>query len=132
MNPTTIRLFKEARTLFPMWCAVTIAGSLRLVQRSWPGGMNGIFGYPNAIEAATFLGFCVGIPLLATLALSSEFQYGTFHSLLSQPIDRLRIWGEKMSVTIVAVLSAALVFGYAWRQEFPERELGSIAVVLVT
>jgi hypothetical protein len=91
-----------------------------------------MIGQTNAIAAVTVLAFFVGLPLLATLALSSEFQYGTFHSLLSQPISRLRIWGEKMSVTMIAVLSAALVFGYAWRYGFPQRELGSVVVGLVT
>ncbi len=112
MNPTTTRLTKEARTLFPFWCAVTIAGLAPFVRgQHWPRG---------PVEAIGFLDFFLGIPLLVTFTLGSEFLYGTFSSLLSQPVGRLRIWGEKMSVTILAVASAALVFGYAWRSELSQ------------
>src|SRR5437899_4957423 len=114
MNPTTTRFLKEARVLFPLWCLVTIAGGLRLVEQQWPSGQVGFIGHTNVIEAVTFLASLIGIPLLATLSLGSEFQYGTFSSLLGQPISRMRIWSEKMIVTIVAVVSAALVIGYAW------------------
>ena len=131
MNPTTIRLVKEARTLFPLWCFVIIAGLMRLVQRQWPGGLSGMIGDSNVIEAVTFVGFFWGIPMLAILSLGSEFQYGTFAGLLSQPIGRMRVWGEKMSVTLVAVVSAALVFAYAWQSQLPQPVFQAAVIGLV-
>ena len=57
----------------------------------------------------------LGIPLLATLPMGNEFQHRTLPLLLSQPISRMKIWSEKLSVTIVAVVSVALVFCIAGR-----------------
>ena len=61
------------------------------------------------------MGFFLGIPLLASLPLGDEFQHRTISLLLSQPIDRMKIWREKLSVTAVAAVSAFLVFALAWR-----------------
>jgi ABC-type transport system involved in multi-copper enzyme maturation permease subunit len=107
MNSTTLRLRKEARALFPLWCLVTLAGLLPLVhqQSRAQSGWTGWIGP---------MGFLVGIPLLATLSLGHEFQHRTFSLLLSQPVSRMRIWYEKLSVMIAAVLSATLVFSFGW------------------
>jgi ABC-type transport system involved in multi-copper enzyme maturation permease subunit len=125
MTAKTTRILKEARSLFWPWCAVIIAGALPLLEQSQSVLMEGapLWGVPHLIEPVSFLGFILGIPLLATLSLGNEFQHRTLLLLLSQPVDRTEIWGEKMSVTIVAVVSAALVFCYGWRsalQQDPE------------
>jgi hypothetical protein len=60
------------------------------------------------------LGFFV-VPLLATLSLGEEFQHRTLSLLLSQPVGRMEIWGEKLSVTVVAIVSAVMVFSLALR-----------------
>ncbi len=92
------RILKEARPLFWPWCVVALAAMLPIFHSlgslAWIGGW----------------GFILGIPVLATLALGSEFQYQTLSLLLSQPVDRMEIWREKLFVTMVAVLSAALIF----------------------
>jgi hypothetical protein len=92
------RILKEARPLFWPWCAVVLAAMLPLFRSlgsiAWIGGW----------------GFILGTPVLATLSLGSEFQYHTLPLLLSQPVNRMEIWREKLFVTTVAVLSAALVF----------------------
>ncbi len=114
MNAKTTRILKEARALFWPWCAVTIAGALPLVQPSRSNAW---------IEAIGFIGFFLGIPLLATLSLGNEFQHRTLTLLLTQSVGRMEIWGEKLSVTTVAVLSAALVFCFGSRaalQQYPE------------
>jgi hypothetical protein len=99
---TANRIVKEARPLLLPWCAVALAGALPLV-------------YPlDWTPLIYLLGFFV-VPLLATLSLGNEFQYRTFSLLLSQPVDRMEIWGEKLSVTVVAVVSAVLVFSLALR-----------------
>ena len=108
MNLKTRRLLKEARPLLLPWCAVTFVGALPLVHTA---GWN---------EVLTFMGFFFGIPLLATLSLGNEFQYGTLTLLLTQPVARMEIWGEKLSVTLVAVLSAVPFFFFGSRTPLSE------------
>src|ERR1019366_294267 len=103
MNAKATRILKEARPLFWPWCAVVIAGVLPLVHPL------------HSMRWISLIGFYLGIPLLATLPLGNEFQHRTLSLLLSQPVRRMEIWGEKLSVTVVAVLSAVLVFAIAWR-----------------
>lgn len=103
MNTKTTRLLKEARPLLLPWCAVMIAGALPLVNRL------------DFTVSISMIGFWAGIPLLATLSLGDEFQYRTLPLLLAQPVGRMEIWREKLSVTVVAVLSTALVFFLVWR-----------------
>jgi polyhydroxybutyrate depolymerase len=94
---------KEARALFMPWCGVIILCALPLFHLSH-----------TLTETSVAFGY-LGIPMLATLSLGYEFQHRTLSLLLSQPISRMKIWGEKMSVAFVAVLSAALIFCYGWR-----------------
>lgn len=99
MNARMVRLKKEARALFWPWSAVVIAGASPLV-------------VPHAYaEPLSFLSFFFGIPLLATLALGNEFYHRTFSLWLTQPVSRMQLWGEKMTVMLAAVLSAGLVSG---------------------
>jgi hypothetical protein len=97
------RIFKEARPLFWPWCAVVCADALPLAHA------------PNSLGWISAMGFFLGIPLLASLPLGNEFQHRTLPLLLSQPVGRMEIWGEKLSVTVVAVASAVLVFCLALR-----------------
>jgi ABC-type transport system involved in multi-copper enzyme maturation permease subunit len=125
MSVKTTRILKEVRSLFWPWCAVIAAGVVPLLQESHfaPTAGGSILGALHWIEPISFLGFVLGIPLLATLSMGNEFQHGTLPLLLSQPIGRMEIWKEKLSVMVVAVLSALSVFCYAWRsslQEDPE------------
>ena len=117
MSAKTKRILKEARSLFWPWCAVIIAGALPLLEQSLAALKKSalLWGVYNWIEAVSFLGFVLGIPLLATLPIGNEFQHRTLPLLLSQPISRMEIWSEKLSVTIVAVVSVALVFCIAGR-----------------
>jgi ABC-type transport system involved in multi-copper enzyme maturation permease subunit len=122
MSAKTTRILKEAGSLLWPWCTVIIAGALRLVEQSDSALLRGsaLQGIHPLIEAISFLGFFVGIPLLATLSLGNEFQHRTLQLLLSQPVSRMEIWSEKLIVTIVAVLSAALVFRYGQQSTFPQ------------
>jgi hypothetical protein len=102
MAAKTTRILKDARPLMLPWCAVALAGALPLV-------------YPVAWTTLIYLiGFFV-VPVLATLSLGDEFQHRTFSLLLSQPVGRMRIWGEKLSITVVAVVSSILFFSLALR-----------------
>ena len=97
------RILKEARPLFWPWCAVTLACVIPLVRPL------------HSIGEVGAVGFFVGIPLLASLAFGNEFQHRTLSLLLAQPVGRMEIWGEKMSITVVAVVSVVLVFSFSWR-----------------
>ena len=102
MTAKTTRILKEARPLFWPWCAVALAGALPLV-------------YPMSWTPLMYLiGFFV-VPVMATLSLGDEFQHRTLALLLSQPVGRMRIWSEKLSVTVVAIVSAILLFSLALR-----------------
>jgi hypothetical protein len=99
---TAQRILKDARPLMLPWCAVALAGAVPLF-------------YPLGWTPLIYLiGFFV-VPLLATLSLGDEFQHRTLALLLSQPVGRMKIWGEKLGVTVVAVVSAVLVFSFALR-----------------
>src|SRR5207248_2618049 len=116
MDARTVRIMREARPLFWPWGLVTAGGLLPLLFTTFPSGpgLESSMLY-HLLMFANVAGFWIGIPLLATLPLGNEFQYGTLTLLLSQPADRLKIWTEKWSVTIIAVLSAALVYSLGWR-----------------
>jgi hypothetical protein len=102
------RIYKEARPLFWPWCAVVLVVATPLVLRL------------HSAVAISRAGFLLGIPLLATLSFGIEFQHRTLPLLLSQPAGRMKIWGEKMGVTLVAILLAALIFSLAqWTASFP-------------
>ena len=97
MKAHTTRILKEARPLFWPWCALVLVGALPLVRP--------LHSIAWMAEAALFL----GIPLLVSLPFGNEFQHRTLSLLLSQPISRMRIWREKLNVTVVAVASAAVI-----------------------
>ena len=97
------RMYKEARPLFWPWCAVVVAGALPLLHP------------PSPLYEIGRLGFLLGIPLFAALPFGNEFQNRTFSLLLSQPISRMEIWREKLSITAIVVFTAALVFLSFWR-----------------
>ncbi|MGA2984682.1 MAG: hypothetical protein ABSG32_12775 [Terriglobia bacterium] len=97
------RILKEARPLFWPWCAVILAGVIPLVPSL------------HSIGSIGLLGLFLGIPLLATRSFGNEFEHRTLSLLLSQPVDRMEIWREKLTVTVFAVVSAVLVFSLAWR-----------------
>jgi hypothetical protein len=102
MNALTTRILKEARPLLWPWCAAALASALPLVYRLGRTQVIWVFGL-------------LVVPLLAAIPLGNEFQHRTFSLLLSQPIGRMKIWCEKLSVTVVAVVSAVLVFSLALR-----------------
>jgi len=97
------RMYKEARPLFWPWCAVVLAGALPF------------FRPLHSITWVSEVGFFLGIPLLASVAFGDEFQHRTLSLLLSQPISRMEIWREKLSITAIAVFTAVLVFFSSWK-----------------
>jgi len=134
MTPKTIRIFKEARSLFWPWLAVMTAAALPLLERSWSVGSGAapLWGIHQVIEPASFLGFFIGLPLLATLSLGNEFQCRTIPLLLSQPVGRTEIWSEKIIVALAAVLSAASLFCITgWNVLQQDPAIGFISAALM-
>src|SRR5438128_7999946 len=108
-SPRMTGFMKEARALFWPWFAVvTIIGMLPWL----------ISPLSSDRFQISLLVASVGITLLVTLPLGNEFQHRTLSVLLAQPISRMEIWAQKFSVTIVAVMSAALVWFICWRGAF--------------
>jgi hypothetical protein len=108
MHFQTTRILKEARALFWPWCAVTLAATLSFVPRGYSVGQ-------TLAQGIASLGFWLGVPLIATLAFGNEFQHQTLSLILTQPVDRMKIWRDKMLVVFVAVLSAAGVYVLGYR-----------------
>lgn len=100
---SALRMYKEARPLLWPWCVVVCAVALPLLHPPYPLG------------EISYLGFVLGIPLLATLPFGNEFQNRTFSLLLSQPISRMEIWRDKLSISAIAVFTAVLIFFASWR-----------------
>jgi hypothetical protein len=118
-------MYKEAHPLIWPWCAVAAAALLPLAHP------------PQLIELIWPIGFLLGIPLLATLPLGNEFEHRTLSLLLSQPIGRTKISGEKLSVTVLAVLSAVLFFSLtlratSFRQDWEVWAFGGAWIVAIT
>jgi hypothetical protein len=90
-------MYKEARPLFWPWCAVMCAGAVPLLHPPYP------------LAEISGLGFLLGMPLLAALPFGNEFQNRTFPLLLSQPISRMEIWRQKLSITAIVVFTADLI-----------------------
>jgi hypothetical protein len=117
------RILKEARPLLWPWCVVVVTAVLPLVQML------------HSIAWISLVGFVLGIPILATLSVGNEFQHQTLSLLLSQPINRMDIWREKLAVTLVAVLLASLIFllvGSGGRYQMEQHSLALAAAWIAT
>lgn len=134
MSAKSTRLVKEARSVFWPWLAVISAATVPLLERSWSAGSGAVplWGIYQGIEPASFLGFFIGLPLLATLSLGNEFQCRTVALLLSQPVSRTEIWSEKLIVALAAVLSAASLFCITGRKVIQQDPaIGMISAALM-
>src|SRR3954469_4159859 len=96
------RLLKELRLVAPAWlltAVLSFSPALFRLNHEW---------------ALTFLG--VGCAVIVACSFGSEFSYGTVASLLAQPIDRRRIWFEKLATLVLVVFplvagTLAIYFG---------------------
>ena len=78
------RLLKEFRLLSPAWVVIA---AVTLVPALLPGWR------PSEFPVFALV---LGCPLIAACSFGPEFTQGTLSQLLAQPIDRRRIWFEKM------------------------------------
>jgi hypothetical protein len=107
MTARTLRLTKEVRPLLWPWIVVSILGAIPLLIGELRIG-------PVSVTNLIVLGAFIGIPLLATLPFSIEFQHHTLSALLSQPVDRTKIWADKVMVAIGFSVSAAATYYLNW------------------
>ncbi len=114
--PASIRWEKEARALFWPWLTVI---SIAALHPLWD-----YHGY-------TLFGFFLGIPFLAALSFGHEFQHGTMAQLLSQPVTRLQIWVEKLTVMAIAVITASAAYAFVWRTQLAQSQLRAAGLYLV-
>jgi hypothetical protein len=95
LNRPATRIYKKVRGLFWPWCVAMILAALP--------GTHG-------------LGFFVGVPLVASFSFGNEFRHRTISLLISQPIGRMKIWDEKLSAMLIAVVPVLLIC--AWQAAY--------------
>jgi hypothetical protein len=101
MNPL---IKKEIRLLLPAWAA---AMALVIFQISIPVPFGFLAGAPDI--GAPF-GLILGFLLLSVASFGQELSSGSLASLLSQPMERRRIWATKIKMLAVAFVSVL----FAW------------------
>ncbi|MGH7971385.1 MAG: hypothetical protein ACREIC_21920, partial [Limisphaerales bacterium] len=103
---------KELRPLLLPWLVAAVGGLLR------PGDdVESVLG-----GVLSFGGFA----LMVSMAYAVEFQERTLPLLLSQPIERSRLWRDKLSVTALATLALVCLNwrAHAFLAGFPVLDLG--------
>ncbi len=111
MNANTrLRLWKETRALLPRWGAAVALMALP------------VFLGLNHVDALAFSWstYVFGCALLGSYVIGQEFQHRTMSVLLSQPVQRRRIFGEKLLVLGATLMSLLLWFAvleyFRWRK----------------
>jgi ABC-type transport system involved in multi-copper enzyme maturation permease subunit len=113
MQARTLQIAKEGRLILWTWIAVILTAGLTAALKALLPSP----GRPNDITVASAMGFWLGIPLLAHVVFGEEFHQRTISLLLSQPIDRMKVWKYKWLVLIAAVCSAGFVHWLVWGQQ---------------
>src|SRR5215813_3357276 len=108
MTALPIQLRKEVRQIFWPWLLLILGGLLSLVHISPTQDLWSPVSY--LLEWLPAIGCFLGIPVLATLPIGSEFQHGTLASLLAQPVDRNQLWMQKTAVSLIPMIPVALLF----------------------
>jgi hypothetical protein len=120
MTALSARTRKEARAVLYPWAGVILLCALPLLSPIYGYRTTFVIPGPDAFTTFLFqLGIFMGIPLLASLSFGNEFRYKTLDLLVSQPVNRLKIWREKWIVTAVAILATVLVATISSRTQYP-------------
>ena len=112
MPVSSLRILKESRLVFWTWLVVILTAMLKAAATA--------LGSSNTFDVAGAVGFWVGIPLLVNVAFGEEFHQRTITLLLSQPIDRMKLWSEKWLVLTVAISSSTLIYWLTWPNAHPD------------
>jgi hypothetical protein len=92
---------KEAEQLRPAWLVCLFVAQFPALAGA------------DADEAPLAIVFAATCALIATFSFGAEFQQRTMSGLLSQPVDRRRLWATKMQVLGVALLLHWVAFTLA-------------------
>jgi len=98
-----------------------IAKNIRLVRPAWllAVGLLIVAAFlPSGAEWATIV-VIFACPIIAAAAFGGEFAHGTISQLLTQPVDRRRVWFDKMLVTGAALGSLLLIMVAIARPSWP-------------
>src|SRR5690349_13002838 len=111
MTAMSSRIAKELRSLLLPWSAALIGGFLLpILILMQEGGLQwGHHFWGFLAGCATFI-VCASVPLLAALSFGAEYQQRTLPLLLTQPLDRHRLWNEKLLALVVAVTTPLCLF----------------------
>ena len=116
MLDMTRRLAKEYRSLLLPWCVAAVAACLMpllamLAEHPRAGAAPFFFALSN-------FALFGGIVVTAGMSFGAEFQQRTLGLLVSQPVERWRLWNEKMLALSSAVAAVGLLYWLG--QEFVE------------
>ena len=100
------RLRKELRPLLLPWAVSVGCGALATML----GKASGAGEFETMLFDLARMVFLGGLVLLASLSFGTEFQLKTLPLLFSQPVERNRIWAEKM-LTLAMATGAAVLAG---------------------
>src|SRR5438093_7724338 len=107
------RLAKELHPLLLPWLIAAVAAGamplLALLVGPAEGGTFTLF----LLELITFA-FFGALAVIAGLSFGAEFQQHTLGLLVSQPIERSRLWKEKMLALLAAATGIGLILWLSW------------------
>ena len=105
MNPL---VKKEIRLLLPAWIAAMLLAIFPIwIASVWSR-------VPSEANPYVLLALALGLILLGITSFGQEFSSSTFTLLLSQPIERRRLWFIKTAVLATACISVLLMPVVSW------------------
>jgi hypothetical protein len=110
MNPL---VKKEVRLLLPAWIAAMLLASTPAWLACFSTELLRTLG-GDALTTSTGFFFLLGILLLGVAPFGQEYSFKTSGLLLSQPLERERIWRVKISTMAVAFASVIYMAASSW------------------
>src|SRR6185436_3215224 len=118
---------KEIRLVFPLWSVamVLVIVTTGLIAARHPSD-------PESIVNAARVTVLFGALMLGLASFGQEFGAGTFQQLLSQPMERERLWGLKVGIQGLAIILVLLcgvicAYGLGPDDDFPVKFLATSA-----
>jgi ABC-type transport system involved in multi-copper enzyme maturation permease subunit len=108
MNP---RLAKELRPLVLPWSVAALGATGHLAGLANSSFANGAFG--SFLIGLAGVAFVVGVLVLAAMPIAIELEARTLALLFTQPMDRLRLWKDKLLAAALAIVALGIVHGFA-------------------
>jgi hypothetical protein len=105
------RIAKELRALILPWSAALIAAFLLpILILMHEGALHWGHDFWGFLAGCATIMACASVPLLAALSFGTEYQQRTLPLLLAQPLERHRLWNEKLLAVVVTIISPLLLF----------------------